>query len=117
MKSHIRKIIDREKPRRGFHRSIIFQKPTKPAHYLGSMADTQTPEERKEREIAAKLKAYRAQQRLAQATPTGERCSHKACPYPAVLEGECRQHAADGMQSSSVLPSQLGNTEQYSINL
>jgi hypothetical protein len=108
MKKETRKKLNREKPeRRAYHRSLTLQ-PSKLPHYLGgSVADTQTKEERAEREIAAKVAAYRQQQRIAQAKPTSEKCSHKACPYPAVLEGECRKHALDRIATSSEFGSTL----------
>jgi hypothetical protein len=69
--------------------------------------DRQTPEERKAREFAADQEALRLRRRLTEALPTGEPCRHKACPFPAVLEGECRQHAMDRTESHSTLPSTL----------
>jgi hypothetical protein len=69
--------------------------------------DRQTPAERKARERCSGLEALRLRRRLTEARPTGEACRHKACPFPAVLEGDCRQHAMDRAESSSTLPSTL----------
>jgi hypothetical protein len=69
--------------------------------------DHQTEEEVKQREMAAKVEAFRFQKRLNEARADGSRCSVKACPFPAVLDGECRSHAIDRHAQVSLMPSQL----------
>ena len=116
MKKEIRALLDREKPapkRGGYHRSVVFEQAKKPAHYLGSMADTQTPEQRKAREVGARLEVFRKYQRIATAAPTSEKCSHRSCVFPAVLDGECRRHALDRIADFSVLQSQLSAVREH----
>jgi hypothetical protein len=50
---------------------------------------------------------------FASARPTGERCQGgRACPFPAVLEGLCRQHYVDAHSQYSVSGSSLMPTIQ-----
>jgi hypothetical protein len=121
MKKEIRLMLDgkksapritRMKPRR-IAEPVVAQTQTprrkmgRPLASVSWITDQQTKEELAEREIAAKVAAYRQQQRIAQAKPTSEKCSRKACPYPAVLEGECRKHALDRIATSSEFGSTL----------
>jgi hypothetical protein len=116
VKAEIRRMLNREKPkpkRRAYHRSVVYEQAKKPAHYLCSIADTQTPEQRRARELEAQMEAEKSAaaillRRLSHARPTGGRCTSKACPFPAVLDGQCRQHAMDRAQIASLIPSPLG---------
>ena len=69
--------------------------------------DMQTPAERRQREMAENAATWRKAKRIQEARPTGEHCCQKACPFPAVLDGECRQHAMDRVAQVSAIPSNL----------
>jgi hypothetical protein len=110
VRAEIRAMLDGKKPGRPRGNRGVAQIRIKsvPKHaYVGWVIDQQTKEELDARELAAKIAVYRHQQRIAKAQVTSEKCSHKACPFLAVLDGECRRHALDRTADFSVLPSQL----------
>jgi hypothetical protein len=116
VKAEIRLILDGKKPDRPRGNRGVAQIRIKRVHkpsYVGWVVDQQTPEQLREREMEAELKAQKTAaaillRRLVNAHPTGERCVQRACPYPAVLDGQCRRHVTDRTQVSSLLQSQLG---------
>ena len=69
--------------------------------------DSQTEEERAFREKLARAEEVRFQKALANARADGSRCIEKACAFPAVLEGKCRQHAMDAHAEMSLIPSNM----------
>ena len=64
-------------------------------------------EEQARREAQEKAAEQARVRRIAVATVSTERCKHKACPFLAVLDGNCRQHAMDAIAQASTLPSIL----------
>jgi hypothetical protein len=73
----------------------------------GGLQDLQTPMQLRMREREAKANEYRWVKLVASAKPTGTVCNQKACPFPAVLNGECRRHALDRHAEASAIPSQM----------
>lgn len=58
-----------------------------------------------EREQKARDSMAEAARRLAAARPDGSTCTVKACPFPSLLDGKCRQHYQDSVATYSVLAS------------
>lgn len=54
-----------------------------------------------DRQALAERKA--AQMLLLNAKPDGMKCSTKACPFPSLLQGRCRQHYLEQFQSISIV--------------
>lgn len=74
--------------------------------------------EAKQREIEAKAEEFlknRKLRELATRIATGMKCSQKACPFPAVMDGECRKHVIDRQMQTSIMPSTLAAVQQMSI--
>jgi hypothetical protein len=67
--------------------------------------DLQPESERIEREQQANAESLKFAQEIRQARTDGSKCFQKACIFPAVLNGECRQHAQDRRAELSLLPS------------
>lgn len=82
------------------------QPPANPQYSIG-VSDLQTEEEREFREMLDRATEIRFQKQLANARPDGSRCTNRACAFPAVLEGKCRQHAMDAHATGSLLGSSL----------
>jgi hypothetical protein len=75
--------------------------------------DRQTEEQIAQRELAAKAELFRFQNLLANAVPDGHRCLQKACPFPALLSGECRKHAMDRHAQLSLMGSSLNAAMEW----
>jgi len=63
--------------------------------------------EAKARELKAKKQERENATLLAAARPDGSRCTAKACPYPALVNGLCRGHFLDSRSESSLHGSPL----------
>ena len=102
-------------PATNAERQAAYRERTKtvPASY--GVEDKQSPAELEKRDIEARVAEFRFQTDLANAKADGSRCIQKACPFPAVLNGECRQHAQDRHAPSSLLPSILPLVMDMSI--
>ena len=79
-------------------------------------ADHQSKDELSRRDLAAKAEELRFQTALRNAIPDGTKCLQKGCCFPAVYEGECRQHAMDRRAPASLMPSILPLTMEFSSN-
>lgn len=72
-------------------------------------------EEQEQRRIEDEKEQARQEERLAHAVADGSACLEKGCPFPAVLDGRCRQHFRDSVATLSLLPSNLPNAFDYAI--
>jgi hypothetical protein len=49
------------------------------------------------------------------AEPDGGKCIQKACPFPSVINGECRQHAMDRRAHLSLMCSTMNPNDIWLV--
>ena len=73
-----------------------------------ALVDHQTPAELRQRELEARVMAWRTKKAIMEAPASAEgKCLEKACPFPVVHKGRCRTHLMDQIAIESSLPSTM----------